>query len=98
MRQLLETIDSAELTEWLAYDQIEPFGPQREDLRTGLVCSTVANFSMSPPKKPHKPSDYMLFAEGRGQGDSKPVLLADPKSQSDLIRQAIFGMAPPTSP
>ena len=97
MRQLLETIDSAELTEWLAYDQIEPFGPQREDLRTGLVCSTVANFSMSPPKKPHKPSDYMLFADSRGASKSKPVLLADPRAQSDLIRQAIFGISPPTS-
>ena len=57
MGQLLETISSAELTEWLAYDQIEPFGPQREDLRTGLICSAVVNHSMSPPKSPVRASD-----------------------------------------
>lgn len=94
MGQLLETISSAELTEWLAYDQIEPFGPQREDLRTGLICSTVANHSMSPPKKPVRASDFMLFAEPQPNRSSKPVLLADPQAQSDLIRQAIFGVKP----
>ena len=97
VRQLLENIDSSELTEWLAYDQIEPFGPQREDLRAGLICSTVANHSMSPPRKPHRPSDYMLFVDSKGASKSKPVLLADPRAQSDLIRQAIFGISPPTS-
>ncbi|MBU3694793.1 MAG: hypothetical protein FGM40_08205 [Rhodocyclaceae bacterium] len=94
VRQLLETIDSAELAEWLAYDQIEPFGPQREDLRAGLICSTVANHSMSPPRRPRRPSDYMLFAHEPGQAFDAPVLLADPKSHSDLIRQAIFGVKP----
>ncbi len=91
VRQLLSEIDSVELTEWLAFDQIEPFGDPRADLRTGLICSTVANYSMSPPKKPHRPSDYMLFAAER---TDKPVLLDDPKAQSDLIRQVLFGIQP----
>ncbi len=92
MGQLLETISSAELTEWLAYDQIEPFGPQREDLRTGLICSAVVNHSMSPPKSPVRASDFMLFAQSERTGKPPAVLLSDPVAQSDLIRQAIFGV------
>jgi hypothetical protein len=61
----------------------------------GLVCSTVANHSISPPKKPHRPSDYMLFSPER---QDKPVLLQDPKAQSDLIRQALFGVKPGSNP
>jgi hypothetical protein len=91
VRQMLSVIDSEELTEWLAYDQIEPFGQQREDLRAGLICSTVANHSISPPKNPLRPSDFMLFVEKR---KAEPVLLEHPKSQSDLIRQVLFGMTP----
>jgi hypothetical protein len=49
---------------------------------------------MSPPKKPVRASDFMLFAEVEPKTASKPVLLADPKAQSDLIRQAIFGVKP----
>jgi hypothetical protein len=46
---------------------------------------------MSPPKKPRKPSDYMWFA-GESVTAGKPILLADKKAQSDLIRRAVFGM------
>ena len=90
VREVLQRTDSAELTEWLAYDQLEPFGDARADLRAGLICSTVANFSMSPPKSPVRPSDFMLFE--KAARDDAPVLLADPKSHSSLIRQAIFGV------
>lgn len=96
VRQLLESLDSREITEWLAYDQIEPFGPQREDLRTGLICSTVANHSLSPPRQPVRPSDFMLFADERRERKDGPVLLPDAKAQSDLIRQAVFGHKPST--
>lgn len=95
MGQLLSEIDSAELTEWLAFDQIEPFGDPREDLRMGLVCSTVANHSFSPPKKPTRPSDYMPFAPEKS---AEPVLLSNPKAQSDLIRLVLFGIPPDQPP
>ena len=57
----------------------------------GLMCSTVANHSVSPPKKPHRPSDYMLFSQQRA---AQPVLLDNPVAQSDLIRLALFGIKP----
>lgn len=79
-------MSSAELTEWRAFDRLEPFGDQRADLRAGIVASTVANFSARPPKDGLKPSDFMLFAKDE---PDKPVLL-DPEAQARLIKQSIF--------
>ena len=56
--ELLARIDSAELTEWMAYSQIEPFGEERADLRAGIVASTTANV-WSGKGKSFKPSDFM---------------------------------------
>jgi len=39
----IEQIGSRELTEWIAYYGIDPFGNDREDLRMGIVASTMAN-------------------------------------------------------
>lgn len=35
-------IDSAELTEWMAFYRLEPFGGQRGDFQAALVAQTVA--------------------------------------------------------
>lgn len=56
--ELLAVLSSEELTEWAAFYQIEPFGEYREDLRAGIVASTLANIHA---KKGHsfKPKDFM---------------------------------------
>lgn len=89
MSQLLRELDSAELTEWMAYEQMEPFGETRADLRAGIVASTVANHGMAELKRPARPSDYMPFIEK--QDSSQPVLLDDPDKQSQLILETMFG-------
>ena len=42
-RELLESLTSAEYTEWLAYDAIDPYGNERGDLRAAIVASVMAN-------------------------------------------------------
>lgn len=74
----------------MAYDRIDPFGDQRADLRAGIIAATVANNSMSPPKEPRTPSDYMIFAGNKRRAE--PILLKDKKKQSALIRRALFGI------
>ena len=54
------SISSEELTEWIAYDQIEPIGETRAVVRTGLICSTFANV-MGGGETPLTPADFMLF-------------------------------------
>lgn len=87
VKDLLSRIDSDELTEWAAFDRLEPFGDAREDLRTGIVAAAVVNHSMSPPRTPMRPIDFMLFAE---KAKDEPVLLDDPVAHSKLIAKQVF--------
>lgn len=87
VRQMLANLDAAELTEWLAFDRIEPIGEPRADLRAGIIAATVANFGAHELREPRKPSDFMPLLE---RPEEKPVLLADPDAQAELILGA-FG-------
>ena len=60
--QLLEEIDSRELSEWMAFERLEgPIGPWRGDFHAGIVSSTLANIyrDRKKKKKPFAPSDFI---------------------------------------
>lgn len=59
--ELLTRVSSRELTEWMAFFEMEPFGPERADLRAAIVASTVANTARDPKKRarPWTPRDFM---------------------------------------
>lgn len=95
MRQLLSEISSSELTEWMAFDAIEPFGDPRDDLRAGIVASAVVNHSMSPPKQPTKPVDFMPFVKSKSSG---PIVIKDPVEHGKLLAATIFGKLNPHGP
>lgn len=86
VHQVLSSMSASEFTEWMAFDQIDPFGESRADLRAGLVAAAVVNHSMSPPKDPARPIDFMPFAR-RNAG---PVLLDDPVEHGKLIARTLF--------
>lgn len=56
VRELLERIDSAELSEWLAYDRIDPFDDGY--WQAGMIAATVAN-AMGSGKRTYRPADFM---------------------------------------
>lgn len=57
---LLGELSSTQLAEWLAYFRLEPFGEERDDLRMGIVASTIANVNRSAKRrKPYQPEDFM---------------------------------------
>jgi len=60
---LLAALSSEELTEWIAYAQIDPFGSARSDLQAGIVASTMANIHA---KQGHTftPKDFMPVFDG----------------------------------
>lgn len=56
---LLKNISARELTEWMAYYQVEPFGEARDDLRMGMICSTIANVNRGKNGRVYKPEDFI---------------------------------------
>lgn len=42
-REMLRRMDAQELNEWMAYEQIEPFGEERADLRSGISTAAIVN-------------------------------------------------------
>ena len=55
-------IDCKELAEWMAFDNIEPFGDRMADLRMARICHTMASAWC---KTPGKLEDYLLVREPR---------------------------------
>jgi len=51
--------DSREFAEWLAYQQIDPSGEDRADLRAAIIACVIANANRDPKSKPFTPSDFM---------------------------------------
>jgi len=63
VRELLLRLGSDELTEWMAFYQLEPFGDFRGDMRAAIVASTFANANRSRESKPFTLEDFMPFVE-----------------------------------
>lgn len=59
VRQAQREIDSREFSEWLAFYDLEPFGELRADLRSGLICASMANAWRGKDDPAAKPSDFM---------------------------------------
>lgn len=56
--RLGDMLTSQEFSEWIAYYNTEPFGPQVDDLRAGVVAATVANVARAKGSKAMKPQDF----------------------------------------
>ncbi len=51
---------SSELTEWMAYHRLDPFGPERDDLRIGMAAAPIINMLSGKRSKRIKPDDFVL--------------------------------------
>lgn len=87
-------MDSHEFTEWMAFYTLEPWGAVRDDLRAGVLASTVANYAgkVRNANDPATPSDFFatLGAQAQKAPDDGGVLLDNPDDQSKLLMAAIF--------
>lgn len=52
-------MSSRQLSEWVAYNQLEPFGEERDDLRAAIIASVIANALGGRKGKKFKPKDFM---------------------------------------
>jgi hypothetical protein len=49
--ELQERVTSREFAEYWAFHELSPIGPERDDLRAGVVASTIANANRNPKKR-----------------------------------------------
>lgn len=76
---LLPLLTSAQLAEWEAFYQLEPFGPQAEDVRFAQLTALIANVNRAKGEPAVKVSDAML-------GDQ-----TKPEPTEDELRAKILG-------
>lgn len=75
---------SAEYTQWLAYDQVEPIGTARDDIHIAMQIQALANIHRNPKKRsPYKMKDFHL-----GQMIT-PRQQSPEEAKSALIRLAL---------
>ena len=59
LERLGREMSSYELTQWIAYFKVEPFGHVRGDIQAGVIASVIANSSPGRGKRTYRPSDFM---------------------------------------
>lgn len=57
---MLNRISSPELSEWIAFSDIEPFGEVRADIRAAMIATVMANAWRGRNQSPFKITDFML--------------------------------------
>jgi len=73
---LLARIDSAELSEWMGFYSIEPFGEERADLRSAIIACTMANAWRGKNQRPFKVSDFIPnFGEPKEQTPEEILMI-----------------------
>lgn len=76
---LLEQLDSVQISEWMAYANIEPFGSLAEDLRLGQTTAMIGNTHLKKGAKPFKAQDFSLCSSWRKDPGS-PQTLSEQKA------------------
>jgi hypothetical protein len=68
---LMRDMSSLQLSEWMAYERLDPFGQYREDYRAGIIAATIANANRSKKSKPFTPEQFIPTFESETEGESE---------------------------
>ena len=71
---MLRVLDSRQITEWMAFYQVEGFGEEAAQYRTGIVASVIANVFRRKGRRAYSPIDFM----------PKPKLPPKPQTQEEM--------------
>jgi len=72
---MLARIPSRLLTEWMAFEAIDPFEDRRGDLRSAQIVTAIANVNRDPKKQkePYRIEDFLLRFDGDAQ-EEEPAM------------------------
>ncbi len=65
--ELLQRVSSRELTEWIAFSHLEPFGSEAGYVGHAITASTVANVNRAEGQKAFEYTDFMPHFEKKTQ-------------------------------
>lgn len=72
---MLGEISSRQFAEWMGYARLEPFGEDRDDLRMGIIASTIANANRGKGGKAFTPQQFMPQYEEETEEDAQARLV-----------------------
>lgn len=72
MDQLLEAIPSRLLSEWMAFYRMEPFGPERDDVRNAHLMALLANIHRDPKRSSAYEIEDFLLRYGDEEIEARP--------------------------
>ncbi len=72
VNQAQACINSAEFSEWQAFNSIKPFTIDRSERMLSIICSILANSGKSKQDKSYKPEDFLIMSNQK-----KPVNAAE---------------------
>ncbi len=89
--EMLRRMPAELLGEWMAYEELEPFGQRRGDLQAGIVASTLMNIFRDRKKRSQafKPGDFILQF-GESQAEPKPSKRKQSPNEMKSILDRIF--------
>lgn len=85
----MREIDSRELTEWMVYAKMEPFGAIREDYRAGIVATVMA--SVFGGKKSNVTPETFFPELGYARGPARQESPATMKDKLIAITKSLGG-------
>lgn len=84
VRRAQQEVSGPEFAEWMAYETLEPFGPDVQDLRFGILGSLIANVFAGKGRSA-KAEDFML---GKRQRRREQQSVAEMKHNLGMYLQA----------
>jgi len=75
--EMLSRMSSAEITEWIAFASIEPFGAEASYFGHAITASTVANVNRQKGQRAHKVDEFMPKFEEQNQSVDQMLQVAE---------------------
>jgi len=75
VQELDNTMTSTELSYWLAFYGLHPFGSERDNIHSAVIAATVANTSRSRSQPPYSAEDFMIKTQDeKRESDTQNVI------------------------
>ena len=74
--EMLARMSSAEITEWIAFASIEPFGAETQYIGHAITASTVANANRGKGQRVHKVNEFLPKFEKQSQSVDQMLQVA----------------------